>query len=518
MENRKTNIKILISLLLLVAFTFGLRAFAISDRPLHNDEGVNFYFVKPMLNSGIYNYSHKNYHGPSYFYLLASVVYLFGDSEFSVRLASILPSLFLIPFLLISFNYVSITARIIAGLFLAVSTTFLYYSRYSIHETLLVLSCVLGIHFLFKWLLLKRHRDLIYLFITFGLAISTKETFIIHFFALGIAAFCVFSLPVVLRSLFRNKPTISWGILFSSLIIILFYSGFLRSFAGIKELFLGVPQWVGRGYSDKGHHKPFDYYVELINTTEPVALLGFIPALFFLFKTSMNVVSRYRKSELRIGRALYKTLFPENRFIFTAEEKASYMFSVYALVSMLVYSYVPYKTPWLIINVTVPSLIALSFFLTSQLKNKMVFILVATGLFFNSTLTSLRYNYLPESLGPLNRIVKSQGIIGELNPLAYVHTHPGMVELANKIVNYSKTHPSTRVLIGTKAYWPLPYYLREIAPQLMYAQDSDPNKYFDSYSIIIVNREWDINKIGWEKEYVKLSDNQESYVYFARDH
>jgi len=507
-KSKRTNIILLINVLLVLAITYGLRAFSISDRPFHNDEGVNYFFMKSVLTNGIFNYSHENYHGPSYFYLLALTNYIFGTSDFTIRLASIIPSLVLVPFLLFSFNYVSISARTVAGLFLAISTTFVYYSRYSIHESFLVVNGVLGIHFLFKWLLLKRHRDLIYLFFTIGLTIATKETFIIHIFSLGIASFCVFSLPVVFKSLLNSKKTISWGIVFLCLPVFVLYSGFFQSLEGLREFFMGVPQWVGRGYSDGGHHKPYDYYVKLLDTTEPVALLGFVPAAFFIFYYLLDLLSKLRKTDSKN----YST--PS---LFTVEEKASYMFSLYAMVSLSVYSYVPYKTPWLIINIAVPSLIGLAFFICAKIKNRIWMYVVAFFLSLNLTLMSLRYNYLPETLGPINQIVDSKGVVGEFNPLAYVHTHSGMVESAERIVEYSRTHKNTRVLIGVSAYWPLPYYLREIDSQLMYAQGSDPQKYFDSYSIIIVDKKWNVEKEGWDKEYVRLSDNQESYVYTVRD-
>lgn len=504
----KRNSSLLLFLAIFALATF-LRSYAISDRPFHNDEGVNYFFVRDVLSKGLYNYSHENYHGPSYFYLLTAFCHILGTSDLSIRLASAFSSLVLMALVYFSFNFISKTSRLLSIILLGVSTTFLYYSRYSIHETLLVLSCIMGLCFAYRWILFNKANDVLLFTFSIALSISTKETFIIHLAAMLGALFICFPLKLIFQTLCKSSKSISIGIFICLITIFAFYSGSFQSIEGVRELFMGVPQWIGRGHSDVGHHKPFSYYYNVILRVEPFVLLSILPLVDFFFRFIAWIYKSNNKKQLVLN-------FFRNGFNFEVVEeiKASYLFSFYALASFIAYSYVPYKTPWLIINITVPAIIGLCIYLTTLIKTKSLYYANVLILVIVSCCYSLQYNFKQDSLGFFGQYLNSKGVVGEDNPLAYVHTSDGMVEISKKISAYAYAHPGSRILIAVTAYWPLPYYLREFESQLMYAQGADPEKYFDEYNIIIANKEMIKEHQGWTREYIRLSDNQESQVYF----
>lgn len=511
---RTTNVLFFFTVLVLIF----LRIYAIGERPFHNDEGVNFYFVKNVLANGIYNYSHENYHGPTYFYLLSAVSSIFGINDFSQRFASAIPSIILFFVCYSSFYYLRDSVKLHIIILLGISTTFLYYSRYSIHETLLVLSCMLGLHYFTMAMIFKKDRYWIYLLCSAALAISTKETFIIHFASLVFCSLLVFPIRLIWSEITKKHESISWGIFLFFFIIALFYSGFFKSAEGLRELFMGVPQWLGRGHSDVGHHKPYRYYFDIMKRLEPVCLLGVFPLIDFFIACTKNIKQGIAKLLLKKKFFSVDTLFAVIEYpscqSSSVQVKCAYAFSLYGLASFLAYSYVPYKTPWLIINITVPLLISFGIWLPYRIPSRVLCHVIQTVIIVISLFYSLRYNYSEESLVSGVPMLTSEGIVGDKNPLAYVHTQNGMIELSNEISEYIRKKKGVRILIGIDSYWPLPYYLRDYDAQLMYAPGSDPRTYFSEYDIIIANKEKVVDMGGWRSKYLRLSDNQESMIYF----
>ena len=64
----------------------GLRLYDLGDRPFHHDESQDAYFSWILYTKGDYAYN-PLLHGPLRFYLTASMYALFGDSDFTARLA-----------------------------------------------------------------------------------------------------------------------------------------------------------------------------------------------------------------------------------------------------------------------------------------------------------------------------------------------------------------------------------------------------------------------------------------------
>lgn len=156
---------------LVLALAFFLRTYHIELRPLHSDEAVNFHFLVGIRETGVYRYSHENYHGPAYFLINYLMSELTGTSEYGLRSTSIFFGA-LLPLLLLPLKQVTGWFFILlSALLIAVSPSMVFYSRYAIHEMLFVFSTT--------WLAVETY-----------LVFAQKQSSRIYFAALALALLC----------------------------------------------------------------------------------------------------------------------------------------------------------------------------------------------------------------------------------------------------------------------------------------------------------------------------------------
>src|SRR3978361_1036005 len=80
----------------LIAAALIVRFIGLGNRPFHHDESQDAYFSYIFRKTGDYEYN-PLLHGPLRFYLTALMYVLFGDSDFTARLAPALMGLAMIP-------------------------------------------------------------------------------------------------------------------------------------------------------------------------------------------------------------------------------------------------------------------------------------------------------------------------------------------------------------------------------------------------------------------------------------
>jgi len=515
MFNRK-KLLLTFQLILLVVIALFLRVYEIADRPFHSDEGVNFYFVQGMLKNGYYHYSHQNFHGPAYFYLLMFCHYFFGDSEFSHRLAAIIPGMgiVLMPFFLL--GICSRYSLYVSALLLAMSSSLVYYARYSIHESLLVFASLWLLFAAFRWVERREGPMLIHIGLATALLFATKETSIITFFAFIISGALIYS-PLRLFALLRlHFSFLMWGVFLFFAVTFTLFSGFYQDSDGIRELFLGIQQWIGRGHSDTGHHKPFRYYFNIIKNAEPIALLVIFPILFCVYKFifSFARIVKKKNSNQNIFLRWYYSWYES---FSSAEERSMLASGIYAFVNFMVYSFVPYKTPWLIINIVAPAIFSLGLFI-SKIRPKIIsclLVMISLGISFKYVIAfNVANEHMPKWLSSM---ITPNGTYGDSNPYSYVHTSKGMIDLIKDIEAYAGDDLEVKILLGAKSYWPLPYYLRHRAKDLLYyATDSPDSNLIKGYHVLILNHTVGWSHPDWEVKYYRLSDVQESKVFFLK--
>lgn len=439
------NLKFRLETLILILGGLLLVSF-LGIKPPQHDEGVNGWFIQEILAKGYYTYDPANYHGPLHFYLLFISKMLFGDNLWALRLSAVLfgwGSLYL----LISFKkYLGKWTALVAALFAAVSPGMIFYSRYAIHESGLLFFSLLTLLGYFRYIHKKDKKSLIFLWGGFTGMILTKETFIIHFVCF---AFAVFFLRILERFFpSENKFSVCVEPSYSRkdviqisavclLALIMFYSGFFLNWQGVTGIFKSFSDWAETGLLDssqqKGHWKPFIYWLQLFIKQEWPALLG----LFAIFP-----------------------------FIGFGDQKHR-LISIYALGTFFAYSIIRYKTPWCILQLIWPFLIPLaanfSFLAMMGKWHKKAAVAIVTILTLISLQKAISLNFF------------NYANDNEMYP--HVQTYDALMKIDKKIKDFAKTHPSIkfeRIHILKEAYWPISWLFLDFTNQGYYTKEMPP--------------------------------------------
>ncbi len=336
------GIGVVVALLLLAGFV--LRSIALDIKPSHFDEGINGNFVAKMWQDGYYRYDPTNFHGPLYFYFLLFSEMFFGRGIVGFRLVNGLISLASI-FLVIKHRRFVGNGAVWAAAMLALSTGSIFYSRYAIHESLFIFLQILFSLGWFLWESERSRRSIVMMVIGFFGTFAVKETYFIFFVVWFIAVYATKIwtrwrgeklaplpvLPVVDASetarendFWRTRATNSFIALASLagvLATVVLYTGFFIYPHGLIDMFQSVAFWVKTGTGHSGHEKPFVYWLQLLLRYEVPGLIALLMSL------PMFLMSR--KGPIRV-------------------------LSLVAFGTWLAYSIIPYKTPWLILNLLWP--------------------------------------------------------------------------------------------------------------------------------------------------------------------
>lgn len=491
----KNNQYLLISLLItLVAFV--LRIYQLDLRTMHHDETVNHYFLKKTSELGYYPYSHENYHGPLYFYFSWICFNYLGDSEFYLRLSNVFFGVGTVLLPLMLQKLLGWKWTYLAQIFIATSTTIIYYNRYAIHESSFLFFTLLLAFAFYRYLKQEQKIDLIWCGIALGALVSIKETYIITGFSLTLSGLYVY----LYNRKFPSLAEILKSLAISFFVIIIFYTGFMQWSKGLYELALSVQQWVARNDSDTGHFKAAGYYLSIFWGSDFLDIMKIpywgkvklpleLPTILVLILTPLLILKLIKN--------------PKKLDFF------GYCL-IWSLVISLIYSIpVKYKTPWLIINLTYPIYLLLAWQFAYLLEHTKK--LLPRLLIFGLIIGSISFNLYSTWHYNIKFPTQNQ------NPLSYVHTHPSALELTKEIVATIQQKPNTHVLLGLNNSWPFPYYLRNISAQVVY----DPNyavldrcqELAQKFSVIILDQSKTFECPNWSKKYFRVSDHQEANLF-----
>jgi len=423
----------IVCLTAIAVVAFFLRFYDLEARPVHHDEGINGWFIQKLLDKGDYEYSPEHYHGPTLFYLgqFSSTIFQTlwpakGHSPLSLRIVTALFGFLLCFTPLLVRRYMGKAGVLASMSILAVSPSSVFYSRYAIHEMLLVFFVTIASLCLFLYL----HKGKIYYLIISALSLSyaaaTKETVIISIAALGFGVLlALFFTQKSEEGLWRKKGIGNFlksrfAIQYLFMIIILFFLGLFTWFnkREVLEFLMSYSFYLNLGTEKAGHTKSWPYFLSFLGKTEWFLLMGGIGG---------TVVAIWRRRA----------------------------FDLYCLAwgftMIIAHSVVGYKTPWLIINLTTPlAFLFGSFFheVSKTIKGKPNQYLVVT-IFSLLTLftlqTSFNYSF---------RIFQDPQ-----NPYFYVHTHKNAHDLEKRIKGILEEKPDLKLAWVDNVVWPYPFLL-----------------------------------------------------------
>lgn len=405
-----------------------LRLPGLGARPMHTDESINAYIVGQILSGAPFHYDPVDRHGPALAALALPIVRAEGAHNFAsltesgLRLVPALAGSATVLLFIAAIEPFGFVPALVAALLFAFAPLPVYYGRDFIHETLFV-AATLGL--LCAGSRALRRPSISAAAITgtcAALMLATKETAVLHFAAIAAATLIAWlisrksnSAPIRIRF-----QTLAVALASFLLIALLLFTWFGRNWSALADLVHIGKDTLARA-AGQGHQKPFWYYIQPLTA-------GWFGMSFVGLAC---VAPDYRKNQAALWTGAYFTLIAT------------------------IYSVIPYKTPWLALNLWLP-LVLLAGFAVERLWN-------LTGL------RILRFAVLVWLIAVSVDFAHETAIhvfkdpSGETNPYAYVQTSDDLLGLPDRLDELvAQRHlRSPRIAVIAADPWPLPWYLRK---------------------------------------------------------
>jgi uncharacterized protein (TIGR03663 family) len=446
--------------LAVLALALALRLPQLALRPLHNDEGVNAVkFFRPLWNENNYKYDSNEFHGPTLSYFTLPVAWLspshdFNDfTEATFRLVPVCFGVALIVLLLLLTSDLGRAETLWAAVFIALSPAMVFYSRYYIHEMLLVFFTALaGI----AWWRYGRSGRLGWCALAglgLGLMWATKETFGFAVLSMVLAAACATGWTRWRGGPgFENSARYSFKSVAVTLgvavgVAMLFFSSFLTNPAGVTDSIRTYGPWLHRAEGVSPHVHSWNFYFERLlfyrANGGPVWSEGLIVGLAIVgFAAALAA-----------------------RGLGTANVMLVRVIAFYTAWMTLIYTMLPYKTPWcllgffhgMILLAGVGAAGLVRWCKPPSLKMGMTIVLAGGA-------AQLGWQAWQGSFAVDNGGVPYCD--SAKNPYTYSQTAPDLFRLMQTVDGLARVSPAGHGTVievmapGTISYGPLPWYLR----------------------------------------------------------
>jgi len=409
-------------------------------RPMHTDEAVNGYIVGQLLAGDTFAYDSRDRHGPALAAVALPLARLQGAKTFSdlteseLRITSVVAGTVTILIFGAAAEMFGFVPCLIAALLFAFGPLPVYYDRYFIHESLFC-TATFGL-IVSGWRAVKM-RTLgsgVIAGACAAVMLAAKETAVLHFTALFVAAlgFWFWSprgTDPRIRQWIKSKAALAAGAAFVVLLLVL-YTWFGRDWKAIPMLLHAAPHLLERA-GGQGHEKPFWYFARLLTGGWSGGVVIALAGVGLLMSIG------------RSGGAAYRFL------------------AIYAVTIAMIYSAIPYKTPWLALNLWLPATL---------------FVGLAIGSFWNAAANRIpkmaaipAFAVLAGLMTALLAHDTKQRVFlhpaDETNPYAYAHTTEDILGLAPEITEMAQRDgiPKPRIAVIASDPWPLPWYLRHFS-------------------------------------------------------
>jgi len=378
-------IAIIVVIILVRIPTIGLRT-------IHIDEGMGIRASELVL-SGQWHYSPQNGHGATLFYIGSIIRNFFGTNILFFRAITSLFILLGLFILLMAYRHKLNNFSILLFLGgLGLSSGMLFFGNYFIHESLFILLTILtlvSIEYFFKtnkgiWLAIS--------IVFLSLMYMTKETALLTYASWTIAGVVILFFDKNFKKFkkiitLKNIIFIILGFLISTILYFLFFG---KSLDLIKSPYI----WITTRGSNM-HIQPWYYFIVLLFLHESFLLISGLASAIFL--------------------TLKKQWQPRQLFFF-----------LWFLTILIIYSAIPYKTPWLILNMILPLGMFVTFSFSEIYKklNKIFVISFLVILFLISLICLFGDNFLHPDRA-------------EKYDYAYLQSGNGLLQLTNIIKSIS---------------------------------------------------------------------------------
>lgn len=153
----------------------GMRLVRLGDQAVHHDESLHGYFGYQIAIGNEYEHSPLT-HGMFLFELIAAMFFLFGDSEFTLRLGMVLFGAALIPVPLLMRKQLGDIGALLTSVMLTFSPALFYFSRFARNDILMAFFIALLVVAMWRYIEEQRHRWLYIAAAVLGFSMATKES------------------------------------------------------------------------------------------------------------------------------------------------------------------------------------------------------------------------------------------------------------------------------------------------------------------------------------------------------
>ena len=444
-----------IPLILLAGLALTVWSLDLDQRPMHNDEAVNGIKFGQLWEHGGYKYDHNEHHGPSLPYATLALSRLTGAppdidqfTDSRLRFTTVLFGIGLILLLPLVADGLGRNATLWAGLLTATSPAVVFYSRYYIHEILLVLFTFLALAAGWRYWHSRRIGWVLLAGAGVGLMHATKETFLITLAAAALALglnqlwnrwLDATALPVKAPR-FKPSHLVAALAVWLGVVLVLFSSFFTNAAGPLDSVRTYLP-WMRRAGGASPHIHPWHFYLH--------RLLWFHVAKGPVWSEALIV-----------GLALVGAWAAFARKGL-ADASASFVrfLALYTFALMAAYSLISYKTPWCLLSFWHGMILLAGVGAAALLRGvRQRFLRLALGLLLLGGVGHLAWEA---------RRANVDYATDPRNPYVYAQTSPDLLNLVSRVETLANIHPQgSQMLIKVMApdsdYGPLPWYLRNL--------------------------------------------------------
>jgi uncharacterized protein (TIGR03663 family) len=404
---------------------------------MHTDEAVNAYIVGQLLAGQKYTYDSRDRHGPALAALALPLVRLQGAETFAdlteveLRMTPVVAGTVTILLFGAAAEIFGFVPCLIAALLFACAPLTVYYDRYFIHESLFV-AATFGL-ILSGWHACARlsTRHAVLAAACAALMLACKETAVLHFAALAAAAVVYWLWNLRAKNLHNlDKPrALLAAVAAFVLLCVALFTWFGVNWSALAALGRAVPNLAARA-GGEGHEKPFWSYAHLLAGGRSGTLICIVACIGLLLALRKRETSPFA------------------------------LLAYYAIIIFVLYSAIPYKTPWLALNFWLP--IALFAGLAAEslasvpLKHPVVRIALRAACLVLAAVAAVLIAHDTRQRVFLHAA-------DEDNPYAYAQTSDDLLGLPTLLTElvHQQGLASPRIAVIAADPWPLPWYLRQ---------------------------------------------------------
>lgn len=159
----------------LVLIALAMRLYDLGGRAVHHDESLHGYFAYQLFNGGGYDHN-PLMHGMFLFHSIATSFFLFGDSDYALRLPMALFGVGLVLVPLILKPRIGQIGAMAAAVLLAFSPSILYYSRFARNDIFMAVFTLALVGVMWRYLDERKNRWLYIAAALMAVGFATKET------------------------------------------------------------------------------------------------------------------------------------------------------------------------------------------------------------------------------------------------------------------------------------------------------------------------------------------------------